>query len=204
MNVIQTHGKNSANNQCQPVALGWPLARHQLLRLDRASIWPGEAARHLLLDGFVRLGIAREVTQRAKRRLYGLIYLAPLRAAAAPPRRPMPDRRPGRPGAAAVATAVDPDAGPTDIASLLAPPLPSRRWRGPPSSSPSSTSGSTSPIRRSAACSGFPNSTKERRQLPRGRSSVRYFEPGPGSPGYVRVRDRSDHRSRDRFWPLPP
>ena len=79
-----------------------------------------------LLDGFVRLGIAREVTQRAKRRLYGLTHLAPLREVAAPPRHPMPSRRPGRPGTAAVALAVDPGAAPTDIAALLAaaPPLP--------------------------------------------------------------------------------
>jgi len=40
------------------------------------------------------------VTLRAKRRLYGLKHLAPLRAAAAPPRRPQPGRRPGRPSAA--------------------------------------------------------------------------------------------------------
>ena len=47
-----------------------------------------------LLDGFVGLGIASEVSQRAKRRLYGLKHLAPLREATAPPRRPMPGRRP--------------------------------------------------------------------------------------------------------------
>jgi hypothetical protein len=52
-----------------------------------------------LLDGFVRLGITSEVTHRAKRRLYGLKHLAPLRDVAAPPRRPMPGRRPGRPSA---------------------------------------------------------------------------------------------------------
>jgi hypothetical protein len=49
-----------------------------------------------LLDGFVRLGIVTEVTQRSKRRLYGLKHLAPLREAAAAPRRPRPGRRPGR------------------------------------------------------------------------------------------------------------
>src|SRR5271170_2205266 len=53
-----------------------------------------------LLYGFVWLGIASEVTLRAKRRLYGLKHLAPMRAAAAPPRHPMPGRRPGRPSAA--------------------------------------------------------------------------------------------------------
>jgi hypothetical protein len=50
-----------------------------------------------LLEGFVVLGIASEVTHRSKRRLYGLKHLAPLREAAAPPRRPLPGRRPGRP-----------------------------------------------------------------------------------------------------------
>ena len=53
-----------------------------------------------LLDGFVGLGIASEVSQRSKRRLYGLKHLAPLREATAPPRRPLPGRRPGRPSAA--------------------------------------------------------------------------------------------------------
>ena len=55
-----------------------------------------------LLDGFVRLGIVSEVTQRSKRRLYGLKHLAPLREAAAPPRRPQPGRRPGRPSAVGI------------------------------------------------------------------------------------------------------
>jgi hypothetical protein len=50
-----------------------------------------------LLEGFVVLGIASEVTHRAKRRLYGLKHLAPLREAAAPVRRSLPGRRPGRP-----------------------------------------------------------------------------------------------------------
>jgi hypothetical protein len=56
-----------------------------------------------LLEGFVVLGIATEVTHRSKRRLYGLKHLAPLREATAPPRRPLPGRRPGRPSAASVA-----------------------------------------------------------------------------------------------------
>ena len=55
-----------------------------------------------LLDGFVRLGIVSEVTQRSKRRLYGLKHLAPLREAAAPPRQPQPGRRPGRPKAGGI------------------------------------------------------------------------------------------------------
>ena len=53
-----------------------------------------------LLEGFVVLGIASEVTHRSKRRLYGLKHLAPLRETAAPPRRPLPGRRPGRPSGA--------------------------------------------------------------------------------------------------------
>ena len=56
-----------------------------------------------LLEGFVVLGIASEVTHRSKRRLYGLKHLAPLREATAPPRRPLPGRAPGRPSAAPVA-----------------------------------------------------------------------------------------------------
>ena len=50
-----------------------------------------------LLDGLVVLGVISEVTHRSKRRLYGLKHLAPLRAVSAPPRRPQPGRRPGRP-----------------------------------------------------------------------------------------------------------
>jgi hypothetical protein len=50
-----------------------------------------------LIEGFVVLGIASEVTHRSKRRLYGLKHLAPLRGIAAPPRRPVPSRRSGRP-----------------------------------------------------------------------------------------------------------
>src|SRR5271169_5894443 len=55
-----------------------------------------------LLDGFVVLGVASEVTHRSKRRLYGLKHLAPLREAAAAPRHPMPGRRPGRPSTASL------------------------------------------------------------------------------------------------------
>jgi hypothetical protein len=45
-----------------------------------------------LLEGFIRIGIASEVTHRSKRRLYGLKHLAPLRevAAAPPSARPPP------------------------------------------------------------------------------------------------------------------
>ena len=71
-----------------------------------------------LLDGFVARGIAIEVTHRAKRRLYGLKHLAPLRQEAAPPRRPMPGRSRGRPprGATGPVTSAEylevPDAAP--------------------------------------------------------------------------------------------
>jgi hypothetical protein len=50
-----------------------------------------------LLEALVERGIAIEVTHRSKRRLYGLKDLAPLREDAAPPRRPTPGRRRGRP-----------------------------------------------------------------------------------------------------------
>ena len=50
-----------------------------------------------LLDEFRIAGIAVEVTHRAKRRLYGLAGLAPLRDGVAPPRRPQPGRGRGRP-----------------------------------------------------------------------------------------------------------
>ena len=77
-----------------------------------------------LLDGFVILGVATEVTHRAKRRLYGLKDLAPLREAAARPRRPLPGRRPGRPSAAGVARGAENDATETPQALSAAPPLP--------------------------------------------------------------------------------
>jgi hypothetical protein len=79
-----------------------------------------------LLEGFVVLGIASEVTHRSKRRLYGLKHLAPLREAAAPPRQPLPGRRPGRPSAASLAAAAAGDDNPPAMAPLLAPspPLP--------------------------------------------------------------------------------
>ena len=50
-----------------------------------------------LLDGFLAAGIVVEVTHRAKRRLFGLAGLAPLRDQVAPPRRPEPGRGRGRP-----------------------------------------------------------------------------------------------------------
>jgi len=50
-----------------------------------------------LLDDFVNDGVVVEVTHRAKRRLFALRGLTPLRDEIAPPRRPLPGRRPGRP-----------------------------------------------------------------------------------------------------------
>src|SRR5271169_4432255 len=75
-----------------------------------------------LLDGFVVLGVASEVTHRSKRRLYGLKHLAPLREAAAPPRRPVPGRRPGRPSAASLDNDAD-----GNVAQIGAPLSPSPR-----------------------------------------------------------------------------
>jgi len=50
-----------------------------------------------LLDGFAADRIVVEVTHRAKRRLFGLAGLAPLRDGTAAPRRPEPGRGRGRP-----------------------------------------------------------------------------------------------------------
>ncbi len=50
-----------------------------------------------LLDRFCADDIAIEVSHRAKRRLFGLAELAPLRDGVAPPRRPQPGRGRGRP-----------------------------------------------------------------------------------------------------------
>ena len=50
-----------------------------------------------LLDTFVADGIVVEVTHRARRRLFGLAGLAPLRDGTAAPRRPQLGRGPGRP-----------------------------------------------------------------------------------------------------------
>jgi hypothetical protein len=78
-----------------------------------------------LLEGFVVLGIASEVTHRSKRRLYGLKHLVPLRETAAPPRRPLPGRRPGRPSEAQFRSS-DGNEGPASTASVRppSPPLP--------------------------------------------------------------------------------
>jgi hypothetical protein len=72
-----------------------------------------------LLDAFVERGIAMEVTHRAKRRLYGLKHLAPLREEVAPPRRPTPGRQRGRPARGAS----DPVIAKEDLEARATPPL---------------------------------------------------------------------------------
>ncbi len=62
----------------------------------------------LLLAQFCQAGIAVEVSNRSRRRLYGLAGLAPLRGATAPPYRPQPGRGRGRPPT----QAADEDAAP--------------------------------------------------------------------------------------------
>ena len=81
-----------------------------------------------LLDGFVVLGVASEVTHRSKRRLYGLKHLAPLREAAAPPRRPVPGRRRGRPSVASLLMMLRKMPG--ELYPLSRPPLRSHRSPG--------------------------------------------------------------------------
>ncbi|MBS0639581.1 MAG: hypothetical protein JSS43_06895 [Proteobacteria bacterium] len=56
----------------------------------------------VLLEGFRGDGIALELSHRARRRLYGLADLAPLRDGVAPPRRPEPGRGRGRPPLVAI------------------------------------------------------------------------------------------------------
>ena len=81
-----------------------------------------------LLDGFVVLGIASEITHRSKRRLYGLKHLAPLREAAAPPRRPLPGRRRGRPNGAPIHN-IEADAPHMPLSPVPSPPLPPLKLR---------------------------------------------------------------------------
>jgi hypothetical protein len=50
-----------------------------------------------LLESLVTAGVAVEVTHRAKRRLFGLVGLAPLAAVVRPPKRPEPGRGRGQP-----------------------------------------------------------------------------------------------------------
>jgi hypothetical protein len=79
-----------------------------------------------LLEGFVGLGIASELTHRSKRRLYGLTHLAPLREVAAPARHPVPGRRPGRPSVAALKPADPAGEGLAELGGPVSdsPPLP--------------------------------------------------------------------------------
>ena len=76
----------------------------------------------VLLDGLAEAGVAVEVTHRAKRRLFGLQGMAPLRDEVAPPRRPEPGRGRGRPPAGRVEEAPVPEALPTG------PLTPVERW----------------------------------------------------------------------------
>jgi hypothetical protein len=103
-----------------------------------------------LLEGFVVLGMVSEVTQRLKRRLYGLNHLAPLRERAAPPRRPIPGRRRGRLSTAALA-GEDPESASLLEQGLRPPPLLCRRSSGRNTSLASSTAGSISPTGRPAS-----------------------------------------------------
>jgi len=79
-----------------------PLLSASTLAAGLGMAIPNAAA---LLEGFVAGGIAVEVTHRAKRRLFGLAGLAPLRDQVAPPRRPEPGRGRGRPVAIEAAAA---------------------------------------------------------------------------------------------------
>ena len=72
----------------------------------------------LLLDDFCAAGLVVEVTHRAKRRLFGLTGLAPLRDVVRPPYRPEPGRGRGRPplvAEAAITLPALPSAPPTPI-----------------------------------------------------------------------------------------
>ena len=74
-----------------------------------------------LLDGFLAAGIVVEVTHRAKRRLFGLEGLAPLREQVAPPRRPEPGRGRGRPPIQDVAAATTAPPRPPPLGPPLGP-----------------------------------------------------------------------------------
>jgi len=70
-----------------------------------------------LLEDFGRAGIAIEVTHRSRRRLFGLVGLAPLREVVRPPDRPDPSRGRGRPR-------LDQPDDPADSVVLPMPPAP--------------------------------------------------------------------------------
>jgi hypothetical protein len=74
-----------------------------------------------ILDELVRLEVAVEVTHRHSRRLFDLAGLAPLRQAAAPPRRPLPGRGRGRPREVPAAVEVPPEALPPPSLSRAGP-----------------------------------------------------------------------------------
>jgi hypothetical protein len=76
-----------------------------------------------LLDRFVATEIAVEVTHRSARRLFGLAEMAPVRAATAAPRRPMPGRGRGRPRL---------DDIPEELVAPIAPLPPMSRFQHPP------------------------------------------------------------------------
>lgn len=76
-----------------------------------------------LLDRFVGTEIAVEVTHRSARRLFGLAEMAPVRAATAAPRRPMPGRGRGRPPSADLQE---------EAAAPATPPPPTSRFQHPP------------------------------------------------------------------------
>src|SRR4029079_15711435 len=77
-----------------------------------------------LLETFMILGIAVEVTHRSKRRLYGLKHLAPLRETTAPARVPPPIPR-GRGRPREITSVSDEAIAPPPVARMVpSPPLP--------------------------------------------------------------------------------
>jgi hypothetical protein len=86
------------------------LAAAPLLSATTLAAGLGMAVKNViaLLDTFAEAEIVVEVTHRSKRRLFGLAGLVPLRDVVAPPRRPEPGRRPGRPLGIGEAQALSP------------------------------------------------------------------------------------------------
>ena len=77
-----------------------------------------------LLDRFVAMEIAVEVTHRSARRLFGLAQMAPVRAATIAPRRPIPGRGRGRPRSEDLADElVAPPAPPPSMSRFQHPPI---------------------------------------------------------------------------------
>ena len=106
-----------------PRSTSWPRPRSSLpprsgkRSASRPTTPPGCST------GLSGSGLSSEVSQRAKRRLYGLKHLAPLREATAPPRRPMPGRRPGRPSAASLVADTSGAVADTGFPLVPSPPL---------------------------------------------------------------------------------